>query len=232
MRKGLILFSLFYGTFIVLPFLAPVFMQIGWEKPANLIYTIYSFVCHQLPQRSFFFFGQKLSYSLKEIQVVWQNTSDPFILRQFVGSSTMGWKVAWSDRMATLYGSILPITWLWYPLRHKIKRLPLWGFLLLIMPMVLDGGSHMISDFSGFGQGFRDNNQWLVDLTNGGLPGSFYAGDAIGSFNSWMRLITGVLFGLAVVWFAAPLFSLEQEQKRRSHPTKTKKFRSVGQRRT
>jgi hypothetical protein len=36
------------------------------------------------------------------------------------------------------------------------------------------------------------------------LPASFYAGDALGSFNSLLRLISGVLFSLGVVWLAAP----------------------------
>ena len=63
----------------------------------------------------------------------------------------------------------------------------------------------MISDFTGgIGLGFRDNNAWLAALTNQALPATFYAGDALGSFNSWMRLITGLLFGLAVVWFLYP----------------------------
>jgi hypothetical protein len=31
-----------------------------------------------------------------------------------------------------------------------------------------------------------------------------YAGDALGSFNSWARLITGVLAGLGLAWFAFP----------------------------
>jgi uncharacterized membrane protein len=62
----------------------------------------------------------------------------------------------------------------------------------------------MISDLFGIGQGFRDSNQWLILLTNHSLPVSFYAGDAIGSFNSLMRLITGLLAGLGVVWLAFP----------------------------
>jgi hypothetical protein len=33
---------------------------------------------------------------------------------------------------------------------------------------------------------------------------TFYAGDALGSFNSWMRLITGLLGGLGIAWFAFP----------------------------
>jgi hypothetical protein len=63
----------------------------------------------------------------------------------------------------------------------------------------------MISDLAGIGQGFRDNNQWLVGLTNNALPALFYAGDALGSFNSWMRLLTGILAGFGIVWFTLPL---------------------------
>jgi hypothetical protein len=65
----------------------------------EVIYFIYSFFCHQLPERSFFLFGEKSMYSLGEIQAVWQNTANPMILRQFIGNESMGWKIAWSDRM-------------------------------------------------------------------------------------------------------------------------------------
>ena len=54
------------------------------------------------------------------------------------------------------------------------------------------------------GNGFRDSNAWLAAFTGHALPGWFYAGDALGSFNSWMRLITGTLFGIGVVWLAYP----------------------------
>ncbi len=60
------------------------------------------------------------------------------------------------------------------------------------------------SDLSGIGQGFRDTNLWLVNLTHNAFLPNFYAGDALGSFNSWMRLITGILFGLGIVWFGFP----------------------------
>jgi len=69
---------------------------------------------------------------------------------------------------------------------------------------VVDGGTHMISDLAGIGQGFRDSNAWLAALTNSAFPVNFYAGDALGSFNSQMRLMTGVLFGLGAVWLAYP----------------------------
>lgn len=70
--------------------------------------------------------------------------------------------------------------------------------------MAIDGGTHVLSDLAGIGQGFRFTNEWLAGLTNFRLSTTFYVGDALGSFNSWMRLITGVLFGLGVVWFSFP----------------------------
>ena len=47
-------------------------------------------------------------------------------------------------------------------------------------------------------------NLWLAQLTNLALLVTFYAGDALGSFNSIMRLLTGALFGAATVWFVFP----------------------------
>jgi hypothetical protein len=70
--------------------------------------------------------------------------------------------------------------------------------------MAVDGLTHMVSDIAGIGQGFRDTNAWLAALTSNSLPSTFYAGDAWGSFNSIMRLISGVFFGAGVVWFGYP----------------------------
>jgi uncharacterized membrane protein len=75
---------------------------------------------------------------------------------------------------------------------------------LLTLPLVVDGVTHLISDFAGVGQGFRYSNEWLATLTGNALAPGFYAGTELGSFNSWMRLVTGVLFGLAVAWVVYP----------------------------
>lgn len=203
-KKWLLVLGIFFGIWVGLPFLAPIFLAMGWERPANTIYLLYSFQCHQLPERSFFLFGSQGMYSLSEIQSVWQDTINPLILRQFIGNPVMGWKVAWSDRMVFMYTSILIFGGIWWLLRRKVKPLPWWGLILLLVPMAVDGTSHMISDFAGIGQGFRDSNLWLANLTNNAFSPSFYAGDALGSFNSWMRFLTGVLFGLGVVWFSFP----------------------------
>ncbi len=204
-RYWFVWFSVLFGIFVSLPWLAPVLMQVGAVAPGRIIYSMYSFVCHQLPERSFFLFDQKVMYSLVEIQYRWKQTIYPLVLRQYIGGPSTGWKVAWSDRMAAMYTSMLFFAWLWWPLRKKIRPLPLFGFVLLTLPMAVDGASHFISDLSGLNQGLRYTNTWLAILTGNAFPGWLYYGDALGSFNSWMRLITGSLFGLGAIWFLFPI---------------------------
>jgi len=179
-------------------------MHLGWTGAGKTIYFMYSFFCHQLPERSFFWFGEKAMYPLNDIQNAWQNTINPMILRQFIGNEAMGWKIAWSDRMISFYTSVWFVAILWYPFRRNIRPLSWWGFILLLLPIALDGGTHMISDFAGIGQGFRYTNQWLAVLTNNALPVTFYLGDAIGSFNSIMRFTSGLLAGFAITWLVFP----------------------------
>lgn len=209
-RHWLAAFLIIYGAWVWLPFTAPFFMHIGWTSVGKAIYFIYSFFCHQLPERSIFFFGEKTMYSLNEIQSVWQNTINPLVLRHFIGNETMGWKVAWSDRMISFYTSVWVFAALWYPFRRRINTLSWLGFFLLLLPIIIDGGTHTLSDFAGIGQGFRDTNEWLAVLTNNSFPTAFYAGDALGSFNSIMRFISGILAGLGIVWLAFPYLSQTQ----------------------
>jgi uncharacterized membrane protein len=179
-------------------------MRLGLQGPGNAIYFIYSFFCHPLPERSYFLFGPQVSYSLADIQAAWMDTVNPMLLRKFIGTAAMGWKVAWSDRMISFYGGVWLFALLWYPLRRRWRSLPWWGLFLFLLPMFLDGATHFLSDLWGIGQGFRDSNLWLASLTNFALAPNFYAGDALGSFNAWMRIITGLLAGLGLVWFVFP----------------------------
>jgi uncharacterized membrane protein len=203
-RHWLLFVNLLIAVWVGLPWLAPVFMHLGWNSAGRVVYLLYSFQCHQLPERSYFLFGREVTYSLSEIQSAWQTTNDPFILRQFIGNSEMGWKVAWSDRMVSMYTSILFGDLLYGLVRNRLKPLSFSKFAILLLPMVIDGGTHMVSDLAGIGHGFRDTNVWLQILTNNTLSMAFYQGDALGSFNSWLRLITGILFGIALVGFAYP----------------------------
>lgn len=207
-RHWLLGLSLVIAVYVGLPWLAPVFMKLGWTGAGSLIYLIYATQCHQLPQRSFFLFGPQATYSLADIQAAWANTSNPVILRQFIGNEAMGWKVAWSDRMVSMYTGLLPAGLAFSLLRRRLKPLSLWGFAAFILPMVIDGGTHMLSDMAGLGSGFRDSNAWLATLTGNAFPAAFYAGEALGSFNSWMRLSTGLLFAVGCVWLAYPYLEL------------------------
>jgi uncharacterized membrane protein len=204
-QHWLLMFSLIIGLYVGLPWLAPLFMELGWTDAGNAIYTLYKTQCHQLPQRSFFLFGTQPMYSLEDVQTVWQPGNNPLTLRQFIGNAHMGWKVAWSDRMVSMYSSLLLWSIPFALLRRRLKPLTRWGFILFLLPMLVDGVTHMVSDVTGgIGLGFRETNNWLAVLTNHSLPATFYVGDALGSFNSWMRLLTGLLFGLGVVWCLYP----------------------------
>jgi len=211
-------FVVVYGLWVWLPWLAPVAMRFGWNALGNAIYLFYSFFCHQLPERSFFLFGSRPMYSLGEIQAAWQQTIYPLVLRRFVGTAAMGWKLGWSDRMVSFYTSVWVFGVVWWPLRRKLKALPWWAFALLLLPLAVDGSSHMVSDIAGIGRGFRDSNLWLVALTRDALPASFYAGDAFGSFNSMIRLISGVLAGLGIAWLALPFIFNAQILNRKLEP--------------
>lgn len=210
-------FLIIYGVWVWLPFLSPVFMNLGWSGPGKALYLIYSFFCHQLPERSIFLFGEKPMYTLADIQAAWQQTINPLALRKFIGNETMGWKIAWSDRMISFYTSIWFFALIWRWVRAKIRPLSLWGFVLFLLPIGVDGGSHMISDLAGIGQGFRDSNLWLAALTNNSLPALFYAGDALGSFNSWMRISTGLLAGFGIVWYTLPVIFQADDLRQKMH---------------
>ena len=203
----LTIFIVVYGAYVLIPFTAPILMQAGQTGAAHAIYAGYSLVCHQLPERSIFFFGPKSMYSYAEIKAVWP--LDGFLgLRQFIGNPQFGYKMAWSDRMISFYGSIWVGALLFALLRKRIKPLSgLVWFFVGILPVGIDGVTHMINDIVAgtSGTGFRDTNAWLALLTGNIFPSWFYVGDAFGSFNSDMRWITGVLFGLTTVWFIFPI---------------------------
>jgi uncharacterized membrane protein len=105
------------------------------------------------------------------------------------------------------YGSFWIASLVYAVIRRRVKPLPFWGLILLALPMFVDGLTHLISDVlvnQQFGMGFRDTNIWLAQLTNNALRLTFYAGDALGSFNSFARWISGVLFGVGLAWFLLP----------------------------
>jgi uncharacterized membrane protein len=230
-RHWLLVASLVLGVWVLLPWLAPVLMAAGLEKGARLIYALYSVQCHQLPQRSYFLFGPRLMYPLADITAVWPYT-DHLQLRQFIGTPEMGHKLAWSDRMVSFYtplfiGALLFALARWRSrTQHPWQTLPLRWWLLALAPMFVDGVTHMISDAIDPVFGFRESNAWLAWLTGGAFAPTFYAGNAVGSFNWWMRLITGLLAGLASVWLVYPHVADAFAEMRASLEIKLRRVRS------
>lgn len=210
MRHWLTILIVVLGFINILPFIAPLLMKFGLNDPAELIYTLYTPLCHQMAQRSFFLFGEKVMYTPQELPIMLSGDliQNMFALKAFSGNELLGWKVAWSDRMVYMYGMIWLALIVYQQLRvnFQIKRINLILFAILLMPMAVDGTTHVASDFQdGLFEGFRYHNEWLANLTHHVLPQSFYVGDTFGTFNSWMRLISGIGFGMGVVWLVIPM---------------------------
>ena len=203
------------AVYALLPFVAPVAMRLGWESLGNAIYDVYSTQCHQMAQRSFFFFGPQVMYNLDELPVTYSGRlTDTLALRAFRGNEILGWKVAWSDRMVYMYGGLL-LVGLAYGMRFA-KRSPRplrlrWVFLLML-PLALDGLTHLVSDQSGLAGGFRYHNEWLAQATGMLLPEGFYRGDKLGTFNSFVRFISGLMFAIGMGGLIFPM--IDQSMRR------------------
>lgn len=199
---------------------APALMATDHPRAANVLYTVYGFTCHQLPQRSYFFFGENDTlFATYEQDVVVAHGADPtndLTMRRFIGDPELGYKAANAHRLSALYfgallgGLVYALARRWKP---NLGPIPLWLLALMTIPMAIDGTSHLISEITGLG--FRASNAWAVALTGGAFGAEFYAGTALGSLNWLLRTITGLLFGAGVVWYAYPLVGLGFEDVRR-----------------
>lgn len=187
LKWWLMVFIIAFGIFNLLPFLAAVATKAGMPSIANLIYTLYLPFFHQMAHRSFFFFGNQLMYSPNQLnlEMTADLTTNMLALKSFYGNEVIGWKVAWSDRMVYMYGTTWVASILFALISHRsqVHRLSWAAFIVLMLPMTLDGVTHMVSDYSGgLFAGFRDTNDWLTNLTNNSLPQWFYSGDTLGTF--------------------------------------------------
>ena len=214
-QHWLLAFNTGWGIFVGLPWLAPVFMALGLPGLGRAIYFMYNFFCHQLPERSWFLFGERFSYTQAEIAVGWgrplqEISTSELVRRHFIGTAELGWKVAWSDRMVAMYTSILLFGLLYALLREqgfRFKGVSVWVFIIFIIPMGIDGTTHLINDV--LRAEFRQTNEWAMVLTGNIFPREFYVDDLFGSLNSILRLGTGLLFGFGVVAFMWPMMDNE-----------------------
>ncbi|HRQ40935.1 MAG TPA: DUF2085 domain-containing protein [Chloroflexota bacterium] len=202
-RYWYFLFMAAASIFLILGFLAPALQAQGYDEAGTAVYRFLAPHNHQLPQRSYFLFGQSgflRSYSLEQIIAF---GADPQQLQAFTGNAQIGYKTALNHRMIAIFAGMVMGGLVW-GLRRGRPSLSLFAFLLFTLPLLLDSFSHMASEA---GSGFRDSNNWLVILTGGMGTAVFYTGTTIGTANWWLRTLTGLLFGLGLVWFTFPRFA-------------------------
>lgn len=193
------LFSLFYVFFAIL---APVFMEVGLQAPAKVIYKVYSPLCHQLAFRSFFLFGEQPYYprelaGLEGVITYGEATgydeADLTTARQFLGNEAMGYKMALCERDMAIYGAILLFGIFFSLTGKKIKPLPWYLWILIgLGPIGLDGFSQLLSQT---GLGIFD---WL----------------SLRESTPLLRALTGALFGLATAWFGFPYLEESVQENR------------------
>jgi len=183
---------------LALAFLAPAFMAAGQPETGQAIYRLLAPHNHQLPQRSYFLFGQAggiHTYSLDQI-LAWGGQADN--LQAFLGNPEIGFKTALNHRMLAIFTALCLGGLLWQ-LAGERPRLRFVPFLLTVLPILIDGLSHINSETSG--RGFRQTNDWAIIISGGIFPDSFYQETTLGSLNWLLRTLTGLLFGLGLAWF-------------------------------
>lgn len=124
----------------VLPILAPVLMATGHVAAARLIYTLYTPFCHQLPERSFFLFGPQATYTLHELEAL---VGSDVPLR-YIGNPAIGFKMAVCQRDIATYLALWGASLAFIPLRRRLRPLPIKFFILLCVPMAIDGFGQLL----------------------------------------------------------------------------------------
>ncbi len=173
-RHWLAIFNTAWGLYTILPFVAPLLMFWGLVMPARVIYGIYSFTCHQLPDHSYFLFGKTPVPLAQELMAAGApDEANLFLFRSFIGNAEIGYKVALCERDIAIYGSVFLAGLIFAFIRQqgKVRAPSLKIYALFLIPIAVDGLTQLI--------GWRESNWWL-------------------------RSVTGAIFGIASVWLAYP----------------------------
>ena len=154
----LALVNLAVALFIRLALLAPLLLWLGWTLPARAIYTVYGFVCHQLPYRSFFLFGDAAVHPLPELS----GLLDPSNPRALLGTPELGFKLAFCQRDLAIYAAVLAGGLIFAVLRRRWRPIPLRLFLVFAIPIAVDGFSQL--------PGWREST-WELRVVTGAIFG-------------------------------------------------------------
>lgn len=209
-RHWLAVVNIMLALYIGLAMLAPALLAAGYTTPANALYRFYAPLCHQMAFRSFFIFGDQYAYprelagtdlvpfeayapTLPEFAEVDPSDTNRFFLqaRAFLGNATMGYKSALCQRDLAIYGMMLLAGLVYGVVRRyrPVKQLPIVAFLLIgIFPIGWDGFSQLFGYF--------------FELIPG--AGALAALFPVRESTPFLRVLTGSLLGLALVWLIYP----------------------------
>jgi len=157
-KHWLFLANLTWGLYVGLPILAPILMLTGHPWLGNVIYTAYKVACHQIPWRSFFIGGSQIVYTYQELIAL----VGPALTERYIGDATIGYKVAICQRDVATYGTILLAGLVFGLVRRRLKPLPIWAFVLSLVPMGIDGLTQLF--------GLRES-KWQLRMITGALFG-------------------------------------------------------------
>ena len=136
----LLIANLALALYIGLPFLAPVLMRADHTLGAKIIYSVFRPLCHQMPERSYFLFGERLTWSLEALN----SHLGSLAPRRFVGNAVTGYKVAVCQRCVAIYGTMLLCGLLFGLVRTRVEPLSIKGFIALLVPMGIDGMGQLL----------------------------------------------------------------------------------------
>lgn len=189
------------GLYAFLPFAAPTLMKLGLTGPANILYTLYSPMCHQFAFRSVFLYGEQPfyprdiagtpyrsfeSYAQDLPDVASPANSEDFSLdfiltaRSFTGNEQMGYKTTLCARDVAIYVALFIGALIYTKVRHRLRPVPIWLYVIAgFLPIALDGFSQLLS--------YPPFLLWDVRET---AP--------------FFRVATGAMFGIMNAWLAFP----------------------------
>ena len=185
----------FFIIYFLLPLLAPIFLTLGWPRPASAIYWVYGFTCHQLPSHSYFIFGKQVAIcerclaihaSMALVGVLYGLALfRPPVLRfrwylLFFIPIAMDGGMSWVSELLV----VVPIIWFWgigLAMIAIISLILLWQKLLVWQAVVfLAAGPASLLAIQIFGPHQSD---WLL------------------------RTITGFIYAAGTIWFMYPLLA-------------------------
>jgi uncharacterized membrane protein len=152
-RHWLLIANIVLGIQALLPAAAPVLMASGRAWLGRILYTMYSPLCHQLPERSFFLFGPQLAYTLQELEHV----LGPNVPLRYIGDPLIGYKMAVCQRDIATYAAMWLAGLAYIPLRRRLRPLPLRIFAILCLPIAVDGFGQLL--------GLWDSTPWRRVVT-------------------------------------------------------------------